>query len=236
MKREEVDKMLARDISYQWHKTLREKGINVSEIVEKAKTGVLPDNLHYYSNEIGNALADAYAKVLGPDVLPNETLYYNIVTSFLPENLAESYGMVSDIADAMQEFRNNAINIGLKSYRPKIDQDRVDGLVDAVSGRKYEEVAHYLDEPVKNFVDHVADKHLEENAKLLSNSGVKTMVVRVAESTACEWCQGLEGVYTYSNAPPDVWARHDGCRCSLEIRSERGRGYMKRSGRAFVRS
>lgn len=194
--------------------------------------------LHDYSQKVGDSLAEAYAKVLTPDALPDGTMYYNIANKVMRPTITEAHGLVSDVADAGQAARNKQIGIGLKPIRPPIEEDRLAGLIDAVSSGFFDDAVIYLDEPVKNIVDHFADRHLEKNAEFLTNSGVSTIVIRTAEATCCDWCSDRAGAYEnyYEAQDNEAFARHEGCRCTLEISSKRGTGKMRAAGHAFVRT
>ena len=67
---------------------------------------------------------------------------------------------------------------------------------------------------------------------------MKVYVTRVAEATACEWCQERAGIYeSYTDAQDnEVFARHEGCRCEVSISNGKEGGFMRAAGHAFVRS
>lgn len=234
---EDIAPKLLSSVERAFKNGLTRRGVGDSKKVKAlAADGKL--KLHDYSKKVGDALADAYAKVLTPDVMPDGTLYYNIGNKVIRPTITEAHGLVSDVADVSQTARNKKIGIGLKPIRPPIEEDRLAGIIDAVTSGLLEDTATYLNEPVKNIVDHFADRHLEKNAEFLTNSGVSTQVIRTAESTCCDWCSDRAGTYAnYLEAKEnEAFARHEGCRCSLEISSSRGSGKMRTSGHAFVRT
>jgi len=53
-------------------------------------------------------------------------------------------------------------------------------------------------------------------------SGVKSVIVRRELGNCCDWCKGIAGVYDYSDAPADIFRRHDNCRCMVTVRTKRG--------------
>lgn len=234
---EDIAPKLLSSVEKAFRSGLKSRGIGD---IKKAKALAAENKLklHDYSQKVGDSLAEAYAKVLTPDALPDGTMYYNIAEKVMRPTITEAHGLVSDVADAGQAARNKKIGIGLKPIRPPIEEDRLSGIIDAVTSGALEETATYLNEPVKNIVDHFADRHLEKNAEFLTNSGVSTTVTRTAEATCCDWCTEREGTYAnYLEAKEnEAFARHEGCRCSLEISSSRGSGKMRTSGHAFVRT
>ena len=216
---------------------LKSRGIGDTKAV-KALAAQSKVKLHDYAVKVGDSLAEAYAKVITADALPDGTLYYNIAEKVIRPTITEAHGLVSDVADACQTAQNKKIGIGLKPIRPPIEEDRLAGLIDAMTSGYFDDAVIYLDEPVKNIVDHFADHHLEKNAEFLENSGVETLVIRTAEANCCEWCSEKAGTYeSYADARDnEAFGRHEGCRCDLEIQSSRGRGKMRAVGHAFLRT
>ena len=234
---EDIAPKLLSNVQKAFKSGLKSRGV---DDVKKAKALAAENKLrlHDYSKKVGDALAEAYGKVLTADALPDGTMYYNIANKVMRPTITEAYEMVSDVADAGQAARNRQIGIGLKPIRPPIEEERLSGLIDVITSGWLEDFETYLDEPVKNIVDHFADHHLEKNAEFLSNSGVSTIVIRTAEATCCDWCSDRAGTYeNYWEAQDnEAFARHEGCRCTLEISSRRGTGKMRAVGHAFVRT
>lgn len=235
---EDIAPSLLKDIQAAFKANLKAANVDQKAFIEKARSGTLK-SITKYSAKVGNALAKAYQEVLIPEVLPDETLFYNIATRTITPTLKEAHKMVSDVADAIQETTNSRIGVGLKPIRPPIEMDRVDGIIDLLTdGFSYADNMHYLNEPIKNIVDHFGDRHLQKNTEFLENSGVETVIVRTAESTCCDWCAERAGTYDgYAEAQfNDVFARHEGCRCQLEIHGGGKYGKMATKGHAFVRT
>lgn len=234
---EDIAPSLLKDIQTAFHANLRANGVTQQAFLQKARSGTLK-SITNYSEKVGNALAKAYQTVLTPEALPDETLYYNIATRTITPTLKEAHKMVSDVADEIQATTNKRIGIGLKPIRPPIEMERVDGIIDILTDGTLADNIGYLNEPIKNIVNHFGDRHLQKNAEFLSNSGVETVVVRIAESTCCDWCADRAGTYDgYQDAQDnEVFARHEGCRCELEIHGGGKYGKMRTSGHAFVRT
>lgn len=234
---EDIAPKLLSSVEKAFKSGLKSKGISDVKAV-KALAAENKLKLHDYSQKVGDALANAYAEVLTPDAMPDGTLYYNIANKVMRPTITEAHGLVSDVADAGQAARNKKIGIGLKPIRPPIEEDRLAGIIDAVTSGVLEDTATYLNEPVKNIVDHFADRHLEKNAEFLTKSGVPTQIIRTANNGCCKWCTEKSGTYeNYEQAESnEAFSRHEGCRCTLEIVSSRGSGFMNTSGHAFVRT
>lgn len=234
---EDIAPVILDRIEKTFHANLKKAGVVQREVIEKARSGTIK-SINQYSHKVGKALANAFTSEITSDILPDGTFYYNIAQKTMIPPLKEAHKMVSDVADEIQAVNNQKIGIGLKPIRPPIEMDRVDGLIDLLTDGFFEDNAHFLDEPIKNLVDHFGDRHVEMNAEFMDNTGVGVVVVRTAESTACEWCGDRAGVYdSYEEAQyNEAFARHEGCRCELEIRGRGTSGKMRAIGHAFVRS
>lgn len=234
---EDIAPIILDKIEKTFHSNLKKAGVIQKEVLEKARSGTMR-SINQYSHKVGKALADAFRSEITSDILPDGTFYYNIAQKTMVPPLKEAHKMVSDVADEIQAVNNEKMGIGLKPIRPPIEMDRVDGLIDVLtSGLSFEDEADYLNEPVKNLVDHFADHHMEMNAEFMDNTGLAVIVIRTAESTCCEWCGDRAGVYDgYDEAKDnEAFARHEGCKCELEIRGGGTSGKMKYAGHAFVR-
>ena len=234
---EDIAPILLSKVQKAFAQGLKSRGISDMKAI-KALAAENQVKIHDYAVKVGDSLAEAYGKVITADALPDGTFYYNIANKVMRPTITEAHELVSDVADACQTAQNQKIGIGLKPIRPPIEEDRLSGLIDAVSSGFFDDTVTYLDEPIKNIVDHFADHHLEKNAEFLDNSGVSTIVIRTADSGCCKWCAEKAGTYeSYWDARDnEAFSRHEGCRCSLEISSSRGRGAMRAAGHAFVRS
>lgn len=233
---EDIAPALLKQVEKLFRQNLTKKGVDLKKDIQRARDGTLRD-VHSFSNKVGDALADAFGSITTEE-LPEGTMFFNIADRVMRPPINDAYKMVSDVADEVQTASNKRAGLGLKSIRPPIEEDRIKGLIDAVTSAEYAQTEHFLDYPVKCLIDHFADHHMEKNAEFLDNSGVFTEVIRTAEANCCAWCSEKAGTYDgYREAQDnEVFARHDGCRCTVEIRSGRTRGFMKKiSGHAFVR-
>ena len=234
---EDIAPALLKDVERRFRQNLTKNGVNLKKDIQRARDGTLR-NVHAFSNKVGDALADAFGTI-SAESLPDGTMFYNIADRVMRPPIEEAYTMVSDVADEVQTVINRKAGIGLKSVRPPLEEERVKGLIDAVTSAGFADTEHYLDYPVKCLVDHFADNHMAKNAEFLDESGVYTYVIRTAEANCCDWCADRAGTYeSYRDAQEnEVFARHDGCRCTVEIQCGKTRGFMsKTSGHAFVRS
>lgn len=193
-------------------------------------------HIHDYALETGKCLRDALKSVLGPSALPDGTLYYNIANRTIKPALERNHVRIVDYAAEVQEALYGADGIGLGAVRPDFATDRADGLIDKVSGLTSEEAAPWLDEPLLNFCEKVADDFIFTNARAMYRAGFDVSVSRRTASHAlikpkgktgyeipCKWCEGLQGDYDYYEVygkGDDVWRRHTGCRCLITFHQD----------------
>lgn len=193
-------------------------------------------HIHDYALETGKCLRDALKSVLGPSALPDGTLYYNIANRTIKQALERNHVRIVDYAAEVQEALYGADGIGLGAVRPDFATDRADGLIDKVSGLTAEEAAPWLDEPLLNFCEKVADDFIFTNARAMYSAGFDVSVSRRTASHAlikpkgktgyeipCKWCEGLQGDYDYYEVygkGDDVWRRHTGCRCLITFHQD----------------
>lgn len=143
-------------------------------------------------------------------------MYYNIADRLIPETLDENHKLVSQYAANVQTKLNKDAGIGLKVQRSELDQDRVDGLVELVSNAdQYDDVAERFLSSVENFSQHIVDDTIRRNAGFHYRSGLSPKIIRRSERKCCAWCRGLAGVYDYPKVNPDVYRRHESCRCTV---------------------
>lgn len=193
-------------------------------------------HIHDYALETGKCLRDALKSVLGPSALPDGTLYYNIANRTIKPALERNHVRIVDYAAEVQEALYGADGIGLGAVRPDFATDRADGLIDKVSGLTAEEAVPWLDEPLLNFCEKVADDFIFTNARAMYSAGFDVSVSRRTASHAlikpkgktgyeipCKWCEGLQGDYDYYEVygkGDDVWRRHTGCRCLITFHQD----------------
>lgn len=169
-----------------------------------------------FAYEVGKCLAETFKSGLSSAVLPDGKMYYNIADRVIRPLLSDDHTIVSDAAAMVQKSLNKSAGIGLQVKKPKINEDRVAGIIDKVSGAdQYDDVAWVLDAPVVNFSQSVVDEMLKGNVEFHGKAGLTPKIIRKAERKCCKWCKGLAGEYEYPDVPHDVYRRHENCRCAV---------------------
>jgi len=70
----------------------------------------------------------------------------------------------------------------------------------------------------QSFYDH----YVEANVRFRSRLGMKAVIIRRQLGHCCDWCASLAGIYDPSNAPDDIYKRHENCRCLVTSKTEKG--------------
>ena len=165
----------------------------------------------------GQFMSMAIKKNVTADILPDGRMYYNIAERILGSTLGRNHEMISSVAEQVQTSMNKSAGIGIKAVKPPLNQDRLDGLIERISGEEdFEKVKWLLDEPIVNFSQAIIDASIRLNADLHAKAGLSPVLHRIASPSCCEWCDNLAGTYDYDDAPDDIYRRHERCRCTVD--------------------
>lgn len=172
-----------------------------------------------YAVKVSEIMSDALNMHLSSDVLPDGKMYYNIANRIFNQTLGKNgtYGYISQYAKEVQAILNKNAGIGIKAVEAKINQDRIDGIIDIVSGKeKFDDIKYMTKEPIINFGQAIVDDTVKANADFQYKSGLSPKIVRISEGGCCEWCDKIAGVYDYDSVKDtgnNVFRRHKYCRC-----------------------
>ena len=208
---------LLKSIEDDFHKSIRsnKKISSLNELLELGQATY--EQANEYAIEIGKSLSGAFSKHITSDVLPDGRMYFNIGDRILTPTLNKNFDMVSEFTRLVQQELNEQIGVGIKSSIPKLNQDKIKGLVNRLDNElNFEDVKWILDEPVINFTHQVVNEVLKHNADFQASAGLKPVIKRTLVGGACDWCVNLAGTFEYPNVPDDVYRRHERCRCTTE--------------------
>lgn len=167
---------------------------------------------------VGDILAEVFKENISQDLLPDGRMYYNIAKRTVEPMMINNYDIVTDNAAIVQEILNKNAGMGIKAQVAPVNQSRIDGIIDRLDETEFfDDIKWILDEPIKNFTQSVVDDTIEKNAKFHKELGLEPKLIRKAEANCCKWCNQLDGVYNYSEAPDDIYRRHEYCRCTVEF-------------------
>lgn len=178
---------------------------------------------HDYAEHLGENLSRALINNLTADKLPNGTLYYNIAQRIVVPGLEENYNLVNDIASDIQAIADTKAKIGLGSVKADFPVNRINGLIDKMTSDNtaIEQALRWLGEPIINNSEAFFDDFVKANADFRTNVGLKATITRTVVSGCCKWCEDLAGTYDYDSVPPEVYQRHEFCRCTVTYQSRK---------------
>nr|DAZ16995.1 MAG TPA: hypothetical protein [Caudoviricetes sp.] len=192
----------------------------VAKLKEKLAKGMADyKDGHAFAIEIGTLLAEAFQDNISSKILPDGKMYYNIADRIIRPMLKEDFKLISEHSAEIQEVLNKKAKIKIKAIKPEMNEDKVQGIIDIVSGKeKFDEIAYMLNEPIINFSQAIVDDTVKVNAEFQSMSGMSPKIIRTSSGKCCEWCEKIAGIYDYEDAKKsDVFKRHRSCVCLVEF-------------------
>lgn len=170
-----------------------------------------------FAVRVGQILSKVLQSNINSGVLPDGKMYFNIANRILNNVMKKNYNIVSKYSVEVQKGLNNRANIHLKVKKPKVNQDRIDGIVNRLSSEAvYDDVKWILDDPVVNFTQSVVDDLIDTNIKFHAEVGLHPKVTRTIVGNACKYCKNLAGTYQYpEDVSFDMYHRHENCRCMV---------------------
>lgn len=179
---------------------------------------------HRYAERLGEILAASYKKVIREDDLPNGRMYYNIANRIIKPPLRTNYDMVMETSEDIQKAIDVSDGLGIGTIAPDFPEARVDGLIDKLSDPEndFVRIIYWLGEPIVNNTEAFADDFVRANADLRSKMGLTETITRISAPGCCEWCDAMAGSYMYGEHPPDIFRRHEYCRCSVTHETAKG--------------
>lgn len=199
------------------NKTAKSKVLK-SKILALQDKNVSHRDSNVFAIEIGRILAEVFKEEITADILPDKKMYYNIAKRLLEPNLKKNFDLVSDFSKEVQDVLNQKSNISIKAVAPKINQDRIDKLVEKISDYEdFEQAKWLLDEPIINFTQAIVDNTIKANADFQYKSGLRPKIIRREAGNCCDWCGEVVGTYEYPDVPKDVYKRHRFCRCTVDF-------------------
>lgn len=170
-----------------------------------------------FAVEVGNILADTFQDKIKTGDLPDGKMYYNIAKRLIEPNMVRNHNLVSEYSKEVQSILNKKANISIKAQKADLNQDRIDKLIDKITGYdSYEDGKWLLNEPVINFTQAVVDETIKKNANLHYKSGLNPKIIRKEHGKCCDWCKEIVGTYSYPDVPEDIYKRHRYCRCTVD--------------------
>lgn len=181
-----------------------------------------------YAIEISELMSEALLENISSDMLPDGRLYYNIAERVLQNVLGTNgtYKYITEYCDGVQQILNQNDKVGIKPITPKINQDRIKGIVNIVSGKTvFDDIKYMFGEPIVNYGQSIVDESVRSNAGFQYKAGMSPKIIRTSTGKCCEWCDRIAGTYDYSEikSGSNVWRRHKHCQCLIEYSPGNGK-------------
>lgn len=205
-----------------------EKNRKINEIYKRVEDGIATyTDANEFAIETGEILSETLKKHISSDALPDGRMYYNIAQRILQPTMKNNYDLTADVSMKVQETINLINGIGIKAIKPELNQDRIDGIIDIVSGKEYfDDVAYMFGEAIVNFTQSVVDDTVKENVDFHYKAGLSPKIRRTSTGKCCDWCDKIAGVYEYSKVSDtgnDIFRRHKHCKCIVEYEPGNGK-------------
>jgi len=182
----------------------------------KAKEATYVD-ANNFAIEVGNILSDTFKETIDVEILPDGRMYYNIADRILNPTMSKNYDLITGYAMDVQTSLNVKAGLHLKAQVPKLNQDRIDGIVNRISSEvDFDVIKWILGDPIVTFSQSVVDDSVKVNSDFQAKAGLQPIITRKLKGKACKWCRALAGAYDYGNLPKEIYQRHENCRCTIE--------------------
>lgn len=191
----------------------------LAEAVQQLKKPTTASGAQLYASQVAKALRSICRRNIGTDVLTDGFLTKDVASALIKDPLGEGWRIVAEATGEMQTAANLSAGVHIRATAAAPSKSRLKGMVTLASEGTYAEQQVKLYQCFDNVMRSAADSTIKYNASALSDAGIKSKVIRTADSGACEWCLGLAGVYDYDDVKvrgSDVWRRHLDCGCTIE--------------------
>ena len=114
-------------------------GVENSEVLKRISQKISEGKADYidannYAAELARILARVYAEHLTEENLPDGTMYYNIADRILRPTMETAQKAVIEACSEIQNALNAKGGLGLKAVKADLDENRIDGIIDKISG------------------------------------------------------------------------------------------------------
>lgn len=172
-----------------------------------------------FARDSGRLLAEQIIDVLEWEKYPEALLFESTARDIIFPLLQVQHENLTPYFEKAQDAVNKRNDWPIKSKMSEFSKSRANGLVETMINKSYESLVSSFPATSEQFSAGMIDDSVKSNADYIYKVGYPVKVTRTAEAKACEWCKNLEGSYQYndlSNAD-DIWKRHEGCVCDIQI-------------------
>ena len=167
------------------------------------------------------AVVNKMAEILGDEMA---TFFDGVFDAETLTALAKkSHEIITMASEIAQTNLNNAAGIGLKPLTKKYPAAAMATVADRLGSVEADTVMTVAKDVLPTAMIQMVDDNVRYNADFQAKAGLKPLIVRTwsgrypsHDTKHTDWCHDLAGTYEYGKEPNRVFARHEGCRCTVE--------------------
>lgn len=161
------------------------------------------------------------AEVAGGEIA--DALAENYSEELLEAYMVAGHEVISMVGEQAQQNLNDAARIGIAPKTTKYPRSKVRDLAYDVAITDPASVPDLLQTAVPTLTMIMVDDIVRYNADFQAEAGLKPIIKRTwsgsypsHDTKHTDWCHDLAGEYEYGKEPKNVYAKHRGCRCTVE--------------------
>lgn len=198
-------------------------------------------DLYNYAKSVASSLKEGTINQLMLKYeLPEAVIEEAFGTEIMSTLMTNYHGKLIDLSALKVESDLKKKYLNLNAIRTEATKTRVIDIVAKLDEcTTVNDVLDYLSgERLDHFYQSSLDEFCQENATFQYEAGLTLTLVRTLVGKSCPWCESLAGVYEYDGTPEcgtgeNLFARHTGCDCIIDVRTSRGsfervRNYRRR--------
>lgn len=164
------------------------------------------------------------AEILGEIVSENVFNFYN-VEAVCKGILRRYYDKVNKTNSDLQKKYDEKHGLQIAPQKADFPTERVTQIAESLTDKTVppETIQRRARNAIENVANSFHDDYVRKNAEFRSRAGIKCYIVRETNGKCCEWCSSLAGRYVCSDAPDDIFRRHDNCTCTVTFENGRER-------------
>ncbi len=142
----------------------------------------------------------------------------------LDEYARAAHRLLNEASDQAQTNLNAAAKIGIKPMHTKYPQAKVSDLAAKFAVMDPDALSEAINVNMSTLTMGMVDDIVQYNMDFQAKAGMGPVIVRTwsgsypsHDTKHTDWCHDLAGVYDYWDRPPNVFSRHEGCRCTVEF-------------------
>ena len=204
--------------------------------IEDIKNSLSIAAVDQFARDSGRLLAYEIIAVLEWEKFPEALLFESVARDIIFPLLEVQHQNLTPYFEKVQDAESRKNGWNIKSQMAEFSKSRANGLVETMINKAYSSLISSFPATSEQFSQGMIDDSVKSNADYIYKVGYPVKVTRTPENKACKWCDRLAGTYDYSalTNTDDIWKRHEGCKCDIEITKGGGGKEMLQNFRSRV--